>query len=67
MPIYEFSCDVCQCRFEKLVFTSDLEMPKCPSCCTANVRKLISAGTIRAEGIATGTGGFKAPACKPSG
>ena len=67
MPIYEFSCDTCQCQFEKLVFTSDQDTPQCPSCGSTDVRKLISAGTIRAEGIATGSGGFKPPACKPSG
>jgi len=67
MPIYEFSCDACQCQFEKLVFTSDQDEPQCPSCCSTNVCKLISAGTIRPEGIATGSGGFKAPVCKPSG
>jgi hypothetical protein len=32
------------------------------------VEKLMSAGCIRANGIATGKGGFDAkPACKPSG
>jgi hypothetical protein len=31
------------------------------------VEKLMSAGCIRAHGIATGKGGFDKPACKPSG
>jgi hypothetical protein len=27
----------------------------------------MSAGCVRAQGIATGSGGFSGPACKPSG
>ena len=67
MPIYEFLCDACQCQFEKLVFASDQDKPQCPTCCSTNVHKLISSGSFRPEGIATGSGGFKAPACKPGG
>ena len=67
MPIYEFLCDACQCQFEKLVFASDQDKPQCPTCCSTHVHKLISAGSVRPEGIATGSGGFKAPACKPGG
>jgi putative FmdB family regulatory protein len=67
MPIYEYFCETCQCRFEKLVFASDHTEPDCPACCGKNVRKLMSAGSIRPAGIPTGSGGFKAPACKPSG
>lgn len=67
MPIYEYACDACQCRFEKLVFASDQSEIHCPTCCSPDVRKLISAGSFRPEGIPTGKGGFKPPACKPSG
>ncbi len=67
MPIYEYHCESCNCQFEKLVFSSDETRPDCPTCCGQKVKKLISAGSIRAQGIPTGSGGFNAPACKPSG
>ena len=67
MPIYEYHCESCNCQFEKLVFHSDDGNPDCPTCCGKDVKKLMSAGSVRAQGIPTGSGGFNAPACKPSG
>ena len=42
-------------------------LPPCPKCQCEDVQKLMSAGCVRAQGIPTGSGGFKGPACKPSG
>jgi putative FmdB family regulatory protein len=66
MPIFEYRCNTCGHQFEQLVFASDTTMPTCPECTAGDVQKLISAGAIRPNGIPTGSGGFSAPACKPS-
>jgi putative FmdB family regulatory protein len=66
MPIYEYQCKACCHRFEQLVFASDTEPPVCPECNCGDVEKLISAGAVRPNGIPTGSGGFKPPACAPS-
>lgn len=67
MPIYEYQCKACCHCFEELVFSSDPSVPACPKCGCADVHKLMSAGCVRAQGIATGSGGFTGSACKPSG
>ena len=67
MPIYEYQCKACCHRFEELVLRSDDPTPACPTCHCDDVEKLMSAGFVRAQGIPTGSGGFKPPACKPSG
>jgi putative FmdB family regulatory protein len=67
MPIYEYQCKGCCTCFEELVLSSSDPAPKCPECQCADVEKLMSAACVRAQGIATGSGGFSAPSCKPSG
>lgn len=67
MPIYEYQCKACCNCFEQLVFSSSDPAPKCPECDCADVEKLMSAGCVRANGIASGSGGFSESACKPSG
>ncbi|MCO4743348.1 MAG: zinc ribbon domain-containing protein [Proteobacteria bacterium] len=48
MPIYEYACESCGHRFEKLVRMSD-DAPPCPECEGA-VRKLISASSFVLKG-----------------
>jgi putative FmdB family regulatory protein len=67
MPIYEYQCNACCQCFEVLAASSNSPNPKCPKCDCADVQKLMSAGCVRPQGIATGSGDFKAPGCKPSG
>ncbi len=67
MPIYEYVCQDCDHQFEYLKFSASDDDPQCPSCNSPKVRKLISAGAVRPNGIARGSGGFKAPSCAPSG
>ncbi|NNG00531.1 MAG: zinc ribbon domain-containing protein [Desulfobacteraceae bacterium] len=68
MPIYEYKCNDCNCQFEQLTLSADDPSPHCPTCCKPNVTKLMSAGSIRPQGVPTGSGGFSAPtSCKPSG
>ncbi|MEW5908642.1 MAG: zinc ribbon domain-containing protein [Thermodesulfobacteriota bacterium] len=67
MPIYEYQCNRCCHCYEELVFSEKDALPKCPKCSSRDVKKLLSAGSVRPQGIPTGSGGFKAPSCKPSG
>jgi putative FmdB family regulatory protein len=67
MPIFEYSCESCECEFEYLQRSASDPDPKCPTCCKETVKRLISASAVRPAGIPKGSGGFKAPACKPSG
>ena len=67
MPIYEYQCNACCHQFEHLMLASDTTTPDCPACDCGDVVKLMSAGAVRPNGIPTGSGGFKPPACKPSG
>lgn len=66
MPIFEYLCKKCNHQFEQLVISSNDPDPVCPKCKKKNVEKLMSTGSIRSHGIATGSGGFKAPSCMPS-
>ncbi len=43
MPTYEYECDVCGNRFEKVQKISDQTLPKCPEC-GVQARRLISGG-----------------------
>jgi len=44
MPIYEYYCQDCDTRFEKLVSLSrSNEQPPCPNCTGGHTRKLLSA------------------------
>lgn len=67
MPIYEYQCRGCDHLFESLVLSSEDPVPACPQCGGGEVQKLMSAGSVRPQGIPTGSGGFKPPACKASG
>jgi putative FmdB family regulatory protein len=46
MPIYEFCCNQCQTGFEELVRNGNV--PVCPSCGSADVRRLLSSFAVRA-------------------
>ncbi|HDL08531.1 MAG TPA: zinc ribbon domain-containing protein [Desulfobacteraceae bacterium] len=67
MPIFEFVCEKCNHLFEKLILSPNEPAPICPKCRHADVKKVMSAGNSRPNGIPTGSGGFKAPSCSPSG
>lgn len=40
MPLYDFQCSSCECRFESLVRGTDI--PQCPECGSTTVKKLVS-------------------------
>ena len=54
MPIYEYACDACGNRFEKLIRRKGM-VPSCPSCGAENARKLVSASGF----ILKGSGWYK--------
>jgi len=66
MPIYEYVCEKCDHCFEHLTFSSSEPQPPCPKCNSKKIKRLMSAGCVRANGIPSGSGGFKQPSCAPS-
>jgi putative FmdB family regulatory protein len=42
MPIFEYRCEDCGTRFEKLVRSSDTDGPHCPQCGTAKLEQELS-------------------------
>ena len=49
MPLYEYQCDACGNRFEKIVQFSDPPLETCPSC-GGKVQKLLSSPAIQFKG-----------------
>ena len=49
MPLYEYQCDACGHRFERIQKFSDPPVDACPSC-GGSVRKLISSPAIQFKG-----------------
>lgn len=50
MPIYEYQCQTCGHRLEKLQKISDAPLTDCPACGQPHLRKLVSAVTFRLKG-----------------
>ena len=50
MPIYEYKCDACDHRFDKLQKISDEPLKDCPSCGESALTKLVSAAGFRLKG-----------------
>lgn len=42
MPLYDFECRACETRFERLVARAGADVPMCPSCASADVKRLLS-------------------------
>ena len=67
MPLFEFECLSCQHQFEELVLSATKSVEECPKCNEKNVRKLVSAGCFRANGISSPSPAPSAPACSNGG
>jgi putative FmdB family regulatory protein len=67
MPIHEFTCEECNHEFEYLILSPKDPDPQCPKCGKQKLKKLMSAGCVRPQGIPSGSGGFAPPKCAPSG
>jgi putative FmdB family regulatory protein len=66
MPIYEYVCDRCGERFEKLVRSYDADAPACPSC--AGLRVTMQFSTFAAHSRASKPGsGSDGPGGCPAG
>ncbi len=50
MPIYEFECQSCGTRFDRLQKLSDPDPTECPNCTKPNVRKCVTAPAFRLAG-----------------
>jgi len=50
MPLYEYECEACQNRFERIQKFSDPPVDVCPKCGKGPVRKLISSPAIQFKG-----------------
>ena len=50
MPIYEYQCQACQHKLEKLQKISDEPLKMCPACNKAELKKLVSASAFRLKG-----------------
>ncbi len=50
MPLYEFQCEACASRFERIQKYSDPLPEVCPTCGKGPVRKLLSSPAIQFKG-----------------
>jgi putative FmdB family regulatory protein len=50
VPIYEYKCDECDHRLEKLQKISDDPIKTCPECGEDGLRKLVSAAAFKLKG-----------------
>ena len=50
MPIYEYQCEACSHKFEKLQKISDDPLKDCPACNAPQLKKLVSAAGFRLKG-----------------
>ena len=51
MPIFEYRCEDCGTKFEKLVRSSDTSGPVCPSCGEAHLKQELSTFSARSNGL----------------
>jgi len=50
MPLYEYQCEACNSRFERIQKFSDPPIETCPACGKGPVRKLLSSPAIQFKG-----------------
>lgn len=50
MPIYEYRCESCEHRLEKLQRMSEGELKDCPECKRPTLKRLVSAPAFRLKG-----------------
>jgi putative FmdB family regulatory protein len=65
MPIFEYRCESCDTKFEKLVRRAD-EHVECPSCKASKLEVQYSTFAARANGSAGGSKSMEMGSC-PSG
>ena len=50
MPIYEYRCESCEHRLEKLQKMSEGDLVDCPECKNPSLKRLVSAAAFRLKG-----------------
>ena len=50
MPLYEYQCDACGARFERIRKFSDPPLEECPQCGKGPVQKLVSSPAFQFKG-----------------
>ena len=50
MPIYEYQCEACEAKLEKLQKLKDEPLRDCPECEQPKLKKLVSAAVFRLKG-----------------
>jgi putative FmdB family regulatory protein len=50
MPLYEFECEACKTRFERIQKFSDANPEACPTCGKGPIRKMPSSPAIQFKG-----------------
>ena len=63
MPIFEYECDDCGTKFEKLMRRSDANGLTCPSCGETHLTQQYSTFAAHANGAPHTSGGFEMPSC----
>jgi len=66
MPIYEYRCEDCGTKFEKLVRTADVPEIECPSCGEKHLQQEYSTFAAHAGGSKSISKSMEMPSC-PSG
>ena len=61
VPLYDYRCDGCGHRFEKLAPASSSESPPCPSCGNNKTNRLISSGHFILKGGGWYADGYSKP------
>lgn len=55
MPIFEFECEKCGAKFERLVFASDNDPVECKECGSPDTRKVVSVFSCSGLGASSGS------------
>jgi len=50
VPLYEYQCPKCGCRFERIQKFSDPDPKKCPNCGAGKVERLLHAPAVQFKG-----------------
>lgn len=50
MPIYEYRCNACEHKLEKLQKMADAPLTECPACGQQELKRLVSAAGFRLKG-----------------
>lgn len=67
MPIYEFVCNACSNEFEAIVSSTDTSSVSCDSCKSDDLKKVMSASSIKVGGASSPGSALPSAGCGSSG